>query len=134
MQEENPSRERTIVRTGEKLKAFSFNRFTQDGYYDFLPSIIRPKFQTVNHEESKPKFFCPICGSPLNDSDWRHLRSIQGMHLTKIESFASQCCRSCRFQILPKDRSSLEKFYSLLPSSITKRMEDQGCADQRWLR
>lgn len=134
LQEENPSRERTIVRTGEKLKAFSFNRFTQNGYYDFLPSIIRPKFQNVNLEGSKHEFFCPICGSPLNDSKWWHHEGFQGMHQTKIEMFASQCCQSCRFQILPKDRSSLEKFYSLLPSSITNRMKDQGCADQRWLR
>ncbi|KAL0915835.1 hypothetical protein M5K25_013294 [Dendrobium thyrsiflorum] len=134
LQEENPSRERTIVRTGEKLKAFSFNKFTQDGYYDFLPSIIRPKFQNVNHEESKPKFLCPICGSPLSDSEWQHLKGTQGMYQTKIEMFASQCCQSCCFQILPKDTSSLEKFYSLLPLSITNRMKNQGCADQRWLR
>lgn len=135
LQEENPSRERTIVRTGEKLKAFSFNRFTEDGYYDFIPSIIRPKFQTVNHEESIPKIFCPICGRPLSDSEWQHLKGIKGMHQkSKIEMFDSQCCQSCRFQILPKDRSSLEKFYSLLPLPIRRRMKDQGCADQRWLR
>ncbi|XP_020579142.1 cytoplasmic tRNA 2-thiolation protein 2 [Phalaenopsis equestris] len=134
LQEENPSRERTIVRTGEKLKSFSFNKFTQDGYYDFLPSIIRSKFQNIKYKESKPKTFCPICGSPLSDSEWQHLQDVEGMCQTKIEMFASQCCRTCRFQIIPKDRSSLEKFYLLLPSLITNRIKDQGCADQSLLR
>lgn len=135
LQDENPSRERTIVRTAEKLKPFSFKFFTKDECYDFLPSIIRPKFQNVKNEESEPEFLCNICRSPLSESEWQHLKGcIHGKCQTEIEVFVSQCCQCCRFQILPKDRASLDKFYSLLPSSIRDRMMKKGCVDKKWLR
>ncbi|ONK64815.1 uncharacterized protein A4U43_C07F30250 [Asparagus officinalis] len=61
LQDDNPSRERTIVRTAEKLKPFCFNKFVEHGYHDFLPSRLRPKFQNVEDTESNPsEHLCPI--------------------------------------------------------------------------
>ncbi|KAG0466183.1 hypothetical protein HPP92_017763 [Vanilla planifolia] len=132
LQDENPSRQRTIVRTAEKLKPFSFNKFTE-GYYDFLPSIVRAKFQHVKHEEPEPKFLCPICGSPLSESEWKNVKN-NNKCPSELEFFVSQCCRSCNFQILPKEKGKLELFYSLLPSSMTDRVEGKDCIGRRWLQ
>ncbi|PKA54294.1 Cytoplasmic tRNA 2-thiolation protein 2 [Apostasia shenzhenica] len=134
LQDENPSRERTIVRTADKLKPFSFNKFTEDGYYDSLPAVARSKFQTLNHMESDSEILCPICRSPLSSSDWKNVLGLQANHHAKAETFVSQCCQSCRFQILPKERGSLEHFYSFLPSSMTDMTTEKTGASRRWLR
>ncbi|KAG1368582.1 cytoplasmic tRNA 2-thiolation protein 2 [Cocos nucifera] len=135
LQEENPSRERTIVRTAAKLRPFGFNKFIENSYHDFLPSRLRCKFQNVkNGESSLSDVLCPICGSPLNESELQCLESIQSKAEKKVEIFAAHCCKSCSFQILPKGEASLEHFYSVLPQSITERMKDGLCFDRSQLR
>ncbi|XP_008792676.1 cytoplasmic tRNA 2-thiolation protein 2 [Phoenix dactylifera] len=125
LQEENPSRERTIVRTVEKLRPFGFNKFSENGYHDFLPSRLRCKFQNVkNGESSLSDVLCPICEGPLSESEIQCLESIQSKAGRKVEIFAAQCCKSCNFQILPKGAASLEHFYSVLPQLMTQRMKD----------
>lgn len=135
MQDENPSRERTIVRTAEKLMPFYFNKFSEDGYHDFLPSRLRPMFQNVKNSESNPsEDLCPICGSPMCESDLQSMNGSTGKSPTRTEIFVSNCCQSCRFQILPKETVSLEQFYSLLPGSMTDRVKGNKCVDRNWLR
>ena len=135
LQEENPSRERTIVRTAEKLRPFGFNKFIENGYHDFLPSRLCCKFQNVkNGESSLSDVLCPICGSPLNESELQCLESIQSKAEKKVEIFAGHCCTSCSFQILPKGKASLEHFYSVLPQLMTERMKDSLCFDRSQLR
>jgi hypothetical protein len=76
LQEENPSREHTILRTAQKLKPFSFNKFSANGYHDFLPSRLRPKFQNVSSDESTfSEILCLICGSPFKESELQNLES-----------------------------------------------------------
>lgn len=135
LQEENHSRERTIVRTAEKLRPFGFNKFIENGYHDFLPSRIRCKFQNVkNGESALSDVLCPICGSPLGESELQCLESIQSKAEGKGQIFAAHCCQSCSFQILPKGASSLEHFYSVLPQLMTERMKDGLCFDRSRLR
>jgi len=135
LQDENPSRERTIVRTAEKLKPFYFNKFVENGYLDFLPSRLRSKFQDVNNSEPNPsEDLCPICGSPLSQSDLQSMKSPCGKSVTRTEIFVANCCQSCCCQILPKETVSLEHFYSLLPRLMTDRVKDTVYDDHSCLR
>lgn len=128
LQDENPSRERTIVRTAEKLKPFCFNKFLENGYHDFLPSRLRHKFQNVKVSDAgdPSEDLCPICGSPLSESDLQNMKSHWGKSLTRTEVFVGNCCQSCCFQILPKRTASREHFYSLLPRLMTQRAKDRS--------
>ncbi|KAI3890263.1 hypothetical protein MKW92_046330 [Papaver armeniacum] len=77
--EENPGRERTIVRTAEKLSPFHFNRLpeeSKDSNNSHLPSRWRrrKKQNLKSHDESMPsEFLCPVCFSPLTKSDFESL-------------------------------------------------------------
>lgn len=122
VQDENPSRESTILRTAEKLKPFHFNKFSKNGYHDFLPSRLRSKFQNVKDDSSTKEVLCPICGSPLDKSDLQNLKKIQENYQESIDYFISQCCQSCHFQILPKKEVPLVQFYALLPQPFTQRV------------
>ncbi|KAJ0985744.1 hypothetical protein J5N97_004100 [Dioscorea zingiberensis] len=130
LQHENPSRESTILRTAEKLKPFHFNKFSKNGYHDFLPSRLRCKFQNVKDDSSTTEVLCPICGSPLDESDLQSLKTIQLKSQESLNNFISQCCQSCHFQILPKNEVPLVHFYSLLPQSFTRRVEISSLRDQ----
>ncbi|KAL5226200.1 hypothetical protein ABZP36_012839 [Zizania latifolia] len=122
--EENPSREHTIVRTAQKLKPFSFNKFSADGYHDFLPSRLRPKFQNVDNDESTfSGILCLICGSPFNESELRNLESTKHKAQKKTDLYTAHCCQSCRFQILPSGGNLYEHFFSLLPQFWTGRVD-----------
>ncbi|XP_006664691.2 cytoplasmic tRNA 2-thiolation protein 2 [Oryza brachyantha] len=124
LREENPSREHTIVRTAQKLKPFSFNKFSADGYHDFLPSRLRPKFQKVDSDESTfPEILCLICGSPFSESELQNLESTKHEAQKKIDLYTSHCCQSCHFQILPNDENLNEHFFSLLPKFWTGRVD-----------
>ncbi|XP_039115416.1 cytoplasmic tRNA 2-thiolation protein 2 [Dioscorea cayenensis subsp. rotundata] len=130
LQDENPSRESTILRTAEKLKPFHFNKFSKNGYHDFLPSRLRSKFQNVKDDSSTKEVLCPICGSPLDKSDLQNLKKIQENYQESIDYFISQCCQSCHFQILPKNEVPLVQFYALLPQPFTQRVNINSLRDQ----
>lgn len=111
LQEENPSRESTIVRTGGKLTPFSFNRTPEVGdHNDRMASKRRQKKYNLKTDKSlPPESFCLICSSPLKKSNNEE---------TSAEIYAA-ACSSCQFQILPKDTASVNNFLSLLPQSMT---------------
>lgn len=136
LQEENPSREHTIVRTAEKLTSFCFNKLPEtDGSDDHFPSRRRRKLQNFKSNESvQVEVFCPICNSPLSRLDLKCQKINNGNGQTRGDIFASNCCPSCCFEILPKEPSSVEHFYSLLPELMTKRVEDGIRANQSLLR
>ncbi|XP_057784468.1 cytoplasmic tRNA 2-thiolation protein 2 [Salvia miltiorrhiza] len=119
LQEENPSRESTIVRTAGKLTPFSFNRTPEVGdHNDRLASKRRQKKYNLKPDESQsPESFCLVCNSPLKKTD---VSSLNGFTLkeTSADMYAA-ACSSCQYQILPKDTSSMEQFLSLLPQSIS---------------
>lgn len=122
LQEENPSRECTIVRTAGKLTPFSFNRLPEvdDDPKALLASQRRQKkFNIKSDESTPPESFCSLCNSPLHVSD-SSLGSFSGEQQS-AESFGATCCSSCRFQILPDDTVSMDQFYALLPQPIMSR-------------
>uniref|UniRef100_A0A0A9D246 Cytoplasmic tRNA 2-thiolation protein 2 n=1 Tax=Arundo donax TaxID=35708 RepID=A0A0A9D246_ARUDO len=125
LREENPSREHTILRTAQKLKPFSFNKFSANGYHDFLPSRLRPKFQNVDTNESTfSEILCLICGSPFSESELQNLESTKHEAQKKIDLYTAHCCQSCRFQILPAGTNMYEHFFSLLPKSWTEKVNN----------
>uniref|UniRef100_A0A0D9Y100 Cytoplasmic tRNA 2-thiolation protein 2 n=1 Tax=Leersia perrieri TaxID=77586 RepID=A0A0D9Y100_9ORYZ len=124
LREENPSREHTIVRTAQKLKPFSFNKFSADGYHDFLPSRLRPKFQKVDSDESTfSETLCLICGSPFSESELQNLEGTKHKAQKNIDLHTAHCCQSCNFQIIPSSENLNEHFFSLLPKLWTKRVD-----------
>ncbi|XP_078442650.1 adenine nucleotide alpha hydrolases-like superfamily protein [Wolffia australiana] len=123
VQEENPSRPRTILRTGEKLRPFNFNRLFENLPHKMIPSRVRRKLRAAAEAESTPsEVLCPICGGPLAESDVINVKSTDYLLSAGHVAFSGHCCQSCRFQILPKDPPSLEKFHSLLPRTMTERV------------
>ncbi|KAL6987145.1 hypothetical protein U1Q18_012901 [Sarracenia purpurea var. burkii] len=135
LQEDNPSRECTIVRTAGKLTPFHFNRIPESGNLNVhLASRRRQKkFNLTLNESLPPESFCPICNSPLNKTDLLNLTEVENRQLS-AETFGATCCLSCQFQILPKDPSSLEHFYSLLPQPIIVCSKDGNHCNEKWLR
>lgn len=124
LREENPAREHTIVRTAQKLKPFSFNRFSENGYHDFLPSRLRPKFQNADSDESTlSEVFCLICRSPFSESELQNLESTKHKAQKKFDFYTAYCCQSCHFQILPGDANLYDHFFSLVPKFWTERVD-----------
>ncbi|XP_074378992.1 cytoplasmic tRNA 2-thiolation protein 2 [Apium graveolens] len=135
LQEENPSRECTIVRTAAKLSPFHFNKIPEeadDCNLQLASQRRRKKFNLKSNELLPPKSYCPICSSPLDKNSISSF-TFENTH-TSHESFGSKCCSSCQFQILPKETLQMEHFYSLLPQSITDRAKDGYCHNQRSIR
>lgn len=130
-QDDNPARERTIVRTAEKLKPFGFNKFVENKYHEFIPSRLRCKFQNTNNGESDlAEVFCTFCMSPLSESE---LHDMHGKSHTLVDTCTAACCQSCSFQILPKESGSLQHFLSFLPQSMTRKVAD-STSEQSLLR
>lgn len=122
LQEENPSRESTIVRTAGKLTPFNFSRIPDLNESNGVPLATkrrqkRNNFKHVNSLSSET--FCAVCNGPLNMSDVQTLRSFEAGQVSSI--LAGTCCSSCQFQILPKDSISQELLLSLLPPSMVAR-------------
>ena len=122
-QEENPSRESTIMRTAGKLTPFHFNRIPDIDDHN-VPLAMRRRQKRYNlkpNESISSESFCPICNSPLSSSDL--LNSSDGISSNRADSahFVSSCCLSCQFQILPKDPESAENFCVLLPHKLYSR-------------
>ncbi|KAL9237965.1 hypothetical protein vseg_012452 [Gypsophila vaccaria] len=122
LQEENPSRECTIVRTAAKLTPFSFNKLpVVDDPKAYLASQRRQKkFNMKSNESSPAESFCSMCYSPLHKSDSYKSGSSAGEEQT-ADGFQATCCSSCRFQILPADSSHMEQFFPLLPQPLISR-------------
>lgn len=128
LQEENASRECTIVRTAGKLTPFDFNRMPEsdDLNCHLASQRRRKKYNLKSNESLPPESFCRICNSPLSKSDLLILNDVENGQLN-AGAFGPKCCLSCQFQILPKEPSSVEHFYSLLPQPIITLAKDDGC-------
>ncbi|KAK6941827.1 hypothetical protein RJ641_027204 [Dillenia turbinata] len=133
LQEENPSRERTILITAEKLTPFRFNKIAEsDDCKVSMASRRHQKKYNVKNKESIPsESLCPICSSPLDQSELKGFGSL-GNWQTSIDVFGAACCSSCQFQMLPKDPSSMEHFRSLLPRPMTAQAADGSFTSQSW--
>uniref|UniRef100_A0A804N4S0 Cytoplasmic tRNA 2-thiolation protein 2 n=1 Tax=Zea mays TaxID=4577 RepID=A0A804N4S0_MAIZE len=124
LREENSSREHTILRTAQKLKPFSFNKFSANGYHDFLPSRLRPKFQNIDANECTfSEILCLICGSPFSESELLNLENTKLKAQKKIDLYTAHCCQSCHFQILPAATDMYGHFFSLLPKFWTEKVD-----------
>ncbi|OIS97662.1 PREDICTED: cytoplasmic tRNA 2-thiolation protein 2-like [Nicotiana attenuata] len=135
LQEENPSRESTIMRTAGKLTPFHFNRMSEDNNYnDQVASQRRQKkYNLKTNDALPPESFCRICSSPLKISTVGTSISVDNAK-TSLNAIGAACCASCQFQVLPEDPSSLEHFISLLPPSMVSQAEDGDHLSQRQLR
>lgn len=128
LQEENPSRECTIVRTAAKLTPFYFNKIpeTDDSCVPMATQRRLKKFNLKYDGSMTTEAFCPICNSPLNGSDSSEDES---------DALYDACCSSCRFQILPQEPSSLDHFGSLLPHHMISQVKHHQKFDsQTYLR
>lgn len=127
-QEENPSRECTIVRTAAKLTPFYFNKIpeTDDSCVPMATQRRLKKFNLKYDGSMTTEAFCPICNGPLNGSDSSEDES---------DVLYAACCSSCRFQILPQEPSSLDHFGSLLPHHMISQVKHHQKFDsQTYLR
>ncbi|KAL8166445.1 hypothetical protein V2J09_007944 [Rumex salicifolius] len=134
LQEENPSRECTIVRTAGKLTPFGFNKIPDvDSPQALLATQKRQKKYNLNYSESTlSESFCSLCNSPLSKSHSSIFDKPTNSQLSS-NSFVSTCCQSCRLQILPNDPSTAESYYSLLPRPITSRSEVASSSNSKWV-
>ncbi|XP_059295947.1 cytoplasmic tRNA 2-thiolation protein 2 [Lycium ferocissimum] len=135
LQEENPSRESTIMRTAGKLTPFHFNRMPEDNDYNGEVASRRrqKKYNLKTKDALPPESFCPICNSPLKISTFETSINFDNGK-TSSNAIGAACCASCQFQVLPKDPSSLEHFISLLPPSMVSQAEDGDRLSQKQLR
>lgn len=134
LQEENPSRESTIMRTAGKLTPFHFNKIPElnDSSVPLASQRRQKRFNLKPNESISSESFCSLCYSPLNQSDMTSLSSHDNCKNSDI--FVAACCSSCRFQIFPKGPSSMEKFYSLLPEPLVARAKHVRNGDSSLLR
>ncbi|XVF07219.1 hypothetical protein REPUB_Repub06bG0119600 [Reevesia pubescens] len=135
LQEENPSRECTIVRTAGKLTPFQFNRIPEI-YESNVPLATRRRQKRHSlkcNGSLSSESFCPLCNSPLNKSNLSSsLSSLESRQ--NLDIFAAACCSSCQFQILPKEPSLMEQFVSLLPQPLITRAKHGDQEDFSLLR
>lgn len=134
MQEENPSRESTIVRTAGKLIPFQFNRIPEiiDGNVPLATRRRQKRYNLKSNESVSSESFCPLCNSPLDKSeivDWSNLDDRRSSDI-----FYTTCCSSCQFQILPQDSKSVEQFYMDLPQSVVARAKQPNNSNLNVLR
>ncbi|KAH1069874.1 hypothetical protein AAZX31_03G119900 [Glycine max] len=134
LQEENPSRESTIVRTAGKLTPFQFNRIPEiiDGNVPLATRRRQKRYNLKSNESVSSESFCPLCNSPLDKSeitDWSNIDSHRSSDI-----FYNTCCSSCRFQILPSDSMAMEQFYMDLPQSVVGRAKQANNGNLSLLR
>lgn len=135
LQEENPSRECTIVRTAGKLTPFHFNRIPEINDSN-VPLVTRRRQKRSNlklNGSISSESFCPICYSPLSKSDLLALGSLETQQ-SASDVFGAAFCSSCQFQILPRDASDIEQFYSHLPEALVSRAKQTNKYDFGSLR
>ncbi|CAI9105267.1 OLC1v1004154C1 [Oldenlandia corymbosa var. corymbosa] len=131
LQAENPSRESTIFRTAGKLTPFRFNRMPEaDDLNSKLATQRRQKKYNLKPNESlPPESFCRICNAPLKLSDVKSCNLENGT--LSAEVIRDKCCMSCQFQVLPKDTSVLEQFFSLFPQQMEVQTEYNSSSEER---
>ncbi|KAK7336552.1 hypothetical protein VNO77_17096 [Canavalia gladiata] len=134
LQEENPSRESTIVRTAGKLIPFQFNRIPEiiDGNVPLATRRRQKRYNLKSNESVSSDSFCPLCNSPLDKSEiveWSNLDNCRSSDI-----FYTTCCSSCQFQILPRDLTSMEQFYMDLPQSAVVRAKQANNSNLSQLR
>ncbi|CAA3011915.1 cytoplasmic tRNA 2-thiolation 2 [Olea europaea subsp. europaea] len=134
LQEENSSRESTILRTAGKLEPLSFNRILEvdDSNGQSASQQRRKKYNLKPTESHPPETFCSICHSPLKKSDTASLNGTENAE-TSVRIF-KDTCSSCQYQILPLESSSLEFFHSLLPQQMISLAKNSGRDTQKSLR
>lgn len=121
MQEDNPSRESTIVRTAGKLIPFHFNKTLENLDSDIhLASRHRKKFNDKSEQSIPTESFCPICVCPLKKDNTPN-QSVDFESHNKTDDFAALCCSSCRFQILPSKFEMTHQFQTRLPHLMAAR-------------
>lgn len=109
------------MRTAGKLTPFHFNKIPElnDSSVPLASRRRQKRFNLKPSESISSESFCPLCYSPLNKSDLTSLNGQESSENSNI--FGAACCSSCRFQIFPKDHSSMEHFCSLLPGPVVAR-------------
>lgn len=134
-QEENPSRECTIVRTAGKLIPFHFNRIQEidDSNVPLATRRRQKRYNLKPNECFSSESFCFICNSPLSKSDLLSLRNLETCH-TSSDNFGAACCLSCQFQILPQDPSLLDQFSAILPQQLIARAKHDNLDSYSGLR
>ncbi|KAM1109606.1 hypothetical protein ACFX13_009143 [Malus domestica] len=117
LQEENPSRECTIVRTAGKLIPFHFNGIQEinDSKVSLETRRRLKRYNLKPNESFSSESFCFICNSPLSRSDLLSLKNFEEHKTSYV------CCLSCQFQILPEDPSSINQFFTLFPQQLAAR-------------
>ncbi|KAK4755402.1 hypothetical protein SAY87_009159 [Trapa incisa] len=132
LQEENPSRESTIVRTAGKLNPFAFNRIPEIKDINVpLATRRRQKRSNIKLNGSiSSESFCLMCYCPIMPTELSILKAQE----VSSDSFDASCCSSCRFQILPQDPTRLEDFYSNLPPLLVARATRRNPPDPSSLR
>ncbi|XP_062113415.1 cytoplasmic tRNA 2-thiolation protein 2 [Humulus lupulus] len=124
LQEENPSRQSTIVRTAGKLTPFDFNRIPEiiDTNVPLATRRRQKRYNLKPNESISSESFCPICNSPLSKSELLSSTDVGvGDSHKNSHLFSVECCSSCQFQILPKDPISKDNFYMLLPQPLVSK-------------
>ncbi|VFQ86163.1 unnamed protein product [Cuscuta campestris] len=134
LQEENPSRESTIVRTAGKLTPFHFNRIPEDNKSHGPAASQRRQRKRILKTDNllSQESFCPVCNCPIKMSDLTTTTHSEDAQ-TSVD-LMELCCLSCRFQILPAELSSLNLFHSFLPDPIVARANDARSLNHSWLR
>lgn len=117
------------MRTAGKLTPFHFNRIPEinDSNVPLATQRRQKRYNLKPTESISSESFCPICNSPLSKSDLLSFKNVESCDTNSV-LFSAACCSSCRFQILPKDPSSVGDFYSLLPQPVVARAKC-GSAD-----
>ncbi|KAH7281548.1 hypothetical protein KP509_36G053100 [Ceratopteris richardii] len=148
LQEDNPSRERTIMRTAAKLQAFSFNHATAiDGHSSHKKSASVPISAVIDEkEEIKDELLCLLCCAPLSPQE--SVSIVTAFQITESKRqqngslisdtkpsthFLEKCCQSCQYQFFPVEERTGE-ILSILPQTMKNSEFLSEKVKQMWMR
>eukprot|EP00250_Pteridium_aquilinum_P004683 c14885_g1_i2 orf=661-1428(+) len=150
LQEDNPSRDRTIMRTAAKLQPFSFNR-----PWSFESSIVHkrsthfPISKGIHFmDDALAESLCPVCCAPLNPQEFssnilpfsnlepnkrqeENLMSSTAPLITTAPAFIEKCCPSCQYQIFG---NGLDETHNLLPQLMKRSDMVNSKIKESWMR
>ncbi|KAG6542441.1 hypothetical protein Mapa_016131 [Marchantia paleacea] len=142
LQEDNPAREHTIVRTAAKLTSFGFNA-------EVVPPSRRrrnPRNHDTSQEKSnlEPEFLCSICRAPLKSSEMAsaggRTHQTESIEQNEIHTsgqhgdMKSTCCPSCLFQIFPEEGTHAAEKFMLFPKTTRDMASSNFSQRQKWMR
>ncbi|MCO5614652.1 hypothetical protein L7F22_068936 [Adiantum nelumboides] len=148
LQEDNPSRERTIMRTAAKLQPFSFNRATS--FQGLTSNRKGTNVLTLNGvqdmDDTMIESLCRLCCAPLNPHEstgtlflpqvLEPSKQQEATSTTRCAVLAStfweKCCHSCQYQILQQD--GLDRTHKLLPHSVRNSEFVNQKIREMWMR